>query len=336
MRTKMAVTIREVAKEAKVSIATVSRYVNSPMLLSEETQNRVKEAIEKLDYRPNPLAVSMRTSKTNAIAFIIPDITNMYYVDLYEKIHNAAQKKGFSISLYTTDFNRKVLYKYLEEPFRYLYDGAIIAFLDESNNWEKLNQVKLDTPLVIITSDPGHVEIDNVFVDAYDAIFQATALLLNKGKERIGYIGAALNSIISQEKVRGFLDAMKNAGHNADPVYMYHGERQHFKTGVKGVEYFMSRERMPDGIVCSTDDVGIGCIKQLTKLAIPVPEQTSVIGFNGISILNSYEPELTTVAQPIQEIAASAVSLLMGSISSGSTERRRVCYKGIIKERNST
>jgi DNA-binding LacI/PurR family transcriptional regulator len=169
-------------------------------------------------------------------------------------------------------------------------------------------------------------------VDAYEAISQATLYLISKGKKNIKYIGAVKESVISKEKEKGFYDAMKSAGYNVDPSNIYHGERQHFSTGVNGVEYFLAQNDIPDGIVCSTDDVGIGCIKQLTKRGIRVPEQTCVIGFNGISILNSYEPELTTVAQPIKEIADSAVYFLLNRMNDRDLKKQRINYKGTIKE----
>ncbi len=332
----MHVTIREVAKEASVSISTVSRYINSPNMLSDEIHAKVKLAIDRLNFKPNPLAVSMRTNKTNNIAVIIPTITNMYYVDLYESIYTIIHKEGYRVSLFTTDYDKRELYRYFEAPFRYLYDGVILAFLDEQDTWEKIKEIQSQIPVVVITSDPKHTETNNIFIDAYDAIYQATAYLINKGKHKIGYIGAVKKSIISLEKERGFIDALKNAGRDVDYNYIFNGERQHFLTGVKGVEYFAAKGAIPDGIVCSTDDVGIGCIKRLVKFGVSVPEQTSVIGFNGISILDSYEPELTTIAQPIKDIAESATSLLMSRIVDGSAANRRVCFKGTLKEGNSS
>lgn len=330
-------TIKDVAKAARVSVASVSRYFNAPEMVKPETRSRIAEAIKKLDYQPNALAVSMRTRQTQNIALIIQSITNMYYIDLYGALRDAVQSLGYSLSLFTTERNENELRKTIDNVLRNNYAGVILGFLDEPGVQRDLERLSRELPLVLITCDPSQDTIDNIFLDARDGIRVSTEHLLSIGKKRIAYIGAAPNSVISTEKYIGYSSTLEAAGLAIDSRLVLHGARQHFSTGMEAVAAFLALPSRPDGIVCATDDIGIGCIKQLLVNKVAMPDEVAVAAFNGISVLHSYEPELTTVAQPIRMMADTAVRMLMSRMKNETAPPiRRIVVRGALTIGNSS
>jgi DNA-binding LacI/PurR family transcriptional regulator len=331
MKRAASVTISDVANEADVSIASVSRFINSPWMLNESKADRIRDAIKKLNYRPSAIAASMRTQKTKMIALIIPTFTNMYYIDLYSMVREVTLKHGYSLNLYTTERDPDELRKILEQIPQRKYDGTIVAFLDEADTRDALLYARDRYPLVLLTSDPHQEEFNQVFIDAYDALYKVTSHLISLGRKRIAFISGAAESVISQEKFKGFETAMREAGQPIDSRYLFYGEKQHFKSGISGASRFLSCKERPDGIVCATDDIGIGCLKKLLQEGIRIPEEIAVASFNGISVLQSYEPEITTAAQPLPDIANALFDLLLGN-----TENVKVAFKAELKVGNST
>ena len=330
-------TIKDVAKAAQVSVASVSRYLNAPALVKTETRERIARAVKKLNYQPSALAVSMRTRQTQNIALIIQTITNMYYIDLYGALRDAADRHSHSVSLFTTERNEAALRKTLDNVLRNNYAGVILGFLDEPGVQRDLERLAKTLPLVLVTCDPSQETIDNVYLDARDGMFQAATHLFSIGRKRIAYVGAAPNSVISTEKYIGYTAALEAAGKSVDPKLVFHGARQHFSSGMEGTAHFLSLPERPDGIVCTTDDIGIGCVKQLLINKVPIPDAIAVASFNGISVLQSYEPELTTVAQPVQMMADTAIRMLMDRVRGGTPKAaRRVVVRGKLEVRNSS
>ena len=330
-------TIKDVAKTAQVSVASVSRYLNEPERVKAATRERIADAIRRLNYQPSALAVSMRTRQTQNIALIIQSITNMYYIDLHGAIRDAVDRHSYSISIFITDRNESELRKTIDIVRRNNYAGVILGFLDEPGVQRDLEELNKTIPLVLITCDPSQSTIDNIHLDARDGLFRATEHLLGIGRKRVAYIGAAPNSVISTEKYIGYANALERNGLAVNPKLVFHGARQHFSTGMEGTAHLLSLPERPDGIVCTTDDIGIGCIKQLLVDKVPVPDAVAVAGFNGISVLHSYEPELTTVAQPLQMMADTAVQMLMDRIKGGTPDAvRKVVVKGELIVSNSS
>ena len=205
-------TIRDIAQEAQVSVSSVSRYLHSPGMLRPEMQKRIREVIELHNYRPSHLAVSMRTRQTRNIALIIPSLTNLYYLDLYGMIRSVILKRGYRVGLYTTEKDSEALKKCLDQLPQQHYDGVIIAFLDEADSQRMLLRTQKKIPMVLITSDPAQEQINNIFLDARNAMYTATAHLISLGRHKLSFVGGSPDSVIAAEKYKGFLDALTENG----------------------------------------------------------------------------------------------------------------------------
>jgi DNA-binding LacI/PurR family transcriptional regulator len=191
-------------------------------------------------------------------------------------------------------------------------------------------------PLVLISSNPGMNGLSCVFLNAFDALYKITDHLARIGRKRIAFIGGAKDSAISIDKYAGYKAALEDAGLPVLPGFAFYGERQHFSSGILGTSALLSLPEAPDGIICATDDIGVGCIKRLLQGKINIPGRIAVASFNGISMLKSYEPELTTVAQPIGKIAELAFQMLKAEMEGSSEARRRVEVKGDLVINTST
>jgi len=328
--------INDVAKAAGVSPASVSRYFNSPELLREVTRRKIEEAINEVDYRPNMLASNLRGHKTNTIGLIMPSLMNLYYIDLYSTIRNAILPKGYMVNLYTTEFDPNMLKEHLRHVSQCRYDGVIVCFLDGPDTNEVLADAQKILPMVLITSDPENNRFDNVYVDAFDGIFQVTTHIIETGKKKLAFASGAMNSVFTKEKFNAYRTALEKAGLDFNPDHVFYGEHNHHYTGYMAMRKFLSIADTPDAVVCATDDIAIGCMKFLLERGIKIPDDMAVSGFNGISMLSTYSPSITTVAQAIQAEADSAVSMLLDRIAHPGHRKRRVVYKVTLVKGKST
>lgn len=319
-------TIKDVAKYANVSATSVSRFLNTPDVLKADTRKIIQEAVEALNYSPSSIARSLRTKTTKTISFIIPSLSNLLYVDLFTTLHRAAANKGYTVSLLAVDHKPDILHKYLRELPQQGVDGSIIAFLDDDSVIDDIRTVSRQVPVVLMTSTPNRQDFCSVFVDAWEGEVKATEHLIEKGCKRIAFVGGPRNGP-NLEKLRGFETAMHRHNLEIDPELCHLGQGQnHFTTGFWAVREFIANGRNFDGIVCSTDDIAIGCVKYLTHSGYKVPEDIKVIGFNGIPLINAYEPSISSLLQPLEAITEEAIDLLHKKIRHPSARPQQITF----------
>lgn len=302
------VRIKDVAELAGVSVSSVSRFLNAPETLKEETRKKVEQAVTSLQYFPSLIARSLRTKATQTIAFIIPSLDNLYYVDVFGALRQEASKKGYTVNLVTTGHDHDTLRRYLNDLSAQSVDGAVIGFLDDDEVIGDMRIAQKRLPIVLLTSTSGREEFNSIFVDAMEGEMRATQHLIDCGCRRIAFVGGIMNGP-TIEKKKGFEAAMRRNNLPIDPE-LYFFKHNHFITGFWAVREFVTRGKEPDGIVCATDDIAMGCVKHLIRSGYKVPEDVKVIGFNGISLVDIYEPSISSLRHPIHRTAEEAVELL--------------------------
>lgn len=327
--------IKDVARLAGVSIGTVSRYLNNPDSLKETTREKVERVVTELNYTPNIYARGLRTQKTNLIALAVRDLSNYFFVELYNAIKMEAAKHGYFVILYTAQEDRGVLKEFLKNPEKINADGIIFAFLDEQDLAESLSKVKEALPTTLITWDIENIDFNTVIVDLCEAIYLSTKHLIELGHERIAYINGIPGARLSNEKHRGFKLAMNEAKLPIFEEYYYEGTYV-FGTGFRGARHFAMLEKRPTAIVCSNDIIAIGCTKYLTRKSIAVPREIAVTGVNNLVLSKILEPPLTTVSVPIESMGSEAVNMLLASIDKKMSDTHQVVLKTQLIVRNST
>lgn len=304
--------IKDVANLAGVSISTVSKYFNNPSGLSESYRERVEQAVKELNFVPNAMARGLRTKRTNTIALIVPDITNTFYTHVYDQVRSAALEQGFMTQLYTVEENFNILSELLSQFSPAKVDGIIMCFLDEDEIIAQLNELQCNIPITLFSWDI-HSQLNSVVLNLHSAIYKATSYLIEHGHTKIAYVNGTMHSRISEEKLSGYVKAMEDHNLPLPDDYIYSGSYL-FRTGYQGAKQFMMLPDPPTGIVCANDILAIGCCKYLRTHNCKIPQDISIIGMDGVQLSRIYDPSITTMASPIEEMCKEAVDILINKI----------------------
>ncbi|NLR97663.1 LacI family transcriptional regulator [Rhizobium sp. P38BS-XIX] len=312
--------IRDVAKLAGVSTGTVSRVLNDHPSVTQELRRRVSGIIEELGYTPDPSARSMRSKVSRLIGIIIPDLTNPFFSELVQSAEQVAAKHGYNIIVMTSfDHAAKEADRIRQLTSRKV-DGIILV---PSNDF---HTIKLPKGLPIVVVDrlmPGYSGIAS---DHRNGVRLGVEYLLKLGHRRIGFISGPKHSVPANDRLKGYLDAMEHAGgavQNPGPPLIMETAFD-YESGRSAGNYLLARARheRPTAIFASSDQQAIGCMRAAHDLGIPVPAALSIVGFDGIPLSSMTTPRLTTVKQPIQQIAAAAVAVLLTEQPAASAENR--------------
>ena len=306
----MSVTIKDIAKIAGVSIATVSKVVNNKDFdISEGTRARVQKIIDEQNYRPNSLARSMITKTTKTVGLIIPDVRNPFFTDLARGAEDSAKERGYSLLFCNSDDVLGKEIEYINTLVEKQVDGIVLA---GSINRNKAVEENFNISVPIVSLDrkvyfkgiKATVEIDNI-TGAYDAI----QYLIKIGHQNILFLSGQEEVEVSKDRLKGYKKALKENHIPFHPEYVVFGL---YKSEF-GYQYLMENQLPKEitAIFCGNDLIALGAIKALKSKKIKVPKDISIIGFDDISLASINTPELTTVKQPSYEYGFIAVQRLI-------------------------
>lgn len=321
------VTIRDVAKRANVSVATVSRVINESARVNPTTRKKVEKAIKELNYRPNEIARSFFTGKSKMLALLVPDITNPFFPELARSIEDSANKRGYTLLLCNTDNNQKKEQHYLSILQQKRVDGII-----------NISNTKIDTkdyniPLVFL--DRGNEDFSpSVTVNNREGSKEAIVYLKSKKRNRIAHISGPKDDYNAQQRLKGYLDIVKDESWFSD-TYIRYGNYD-FQTAYNCTIDLLKDKNDVDSIFVGNDFMAIGVLKAIEQSGKRVPEDISVIGFDGIKLGEQLNPSLTTMAQPLYEIGQKATETLIDMIQNNKTDNNDVIeFKVKLKKRDS-
>lgn len=307
MREKKA-TIRDVARKADVSVATISRYLNKKGYVSHATEKRIQSVMENLNYKPNEIARGLARQKTNTIALFIPDISNPFFPQLVQAIEKEAARKGYKIILVPAGC-KEMTGIFMWESFENMYiDGFIFATYQLKEKSIKLLKEK-KIPFVIIDRAANITSANSVAVDHYTGAKLAVCHLIDVGCRKIIHIGGPKQLIPSNERLRGYADSIKQFSRE-HPVIHYEGDYS-LESGRTLTKEALKQHPDADGFFLGNDLMAIGCLKMLKTLRIKIPEEIAIAGFDGIDLTALVEPEITTIEQPVYEIGLAAAGKLI-------------------------
>lgn len=331
----MSITIKDVARQANVSISTVSRVINDSKPVSDDIKIRVVKVIEELGYKPNPVARSLVTKKSRLIGVIIPDISDPYIAELLNAIEEVAKTYDYDIILCNS-------YGSLESEEHYLHllqtkqvEGMLFLtykLRTAHKNFFESSQM----PVVMINRDASELNLSSVSVNNYDAVLEMTTKLFEDGHEDIVLIRNGKDSdVFGPSQHAGFKKAHENFNKELDDNRVFNGGFQIDKAYeiCKGL---IEKKELPSAIIATTDSMAIGAINCLIDHGIKVPEEVSVAGFYDTKLAEMYRPQLTTIHQPIYDIGAVAIRLLIKQINGEAKERTHFFLPHELIERDST
>jgi LacI family transcriptional regulator len=330
---KKRITIRDVAKKAKVNISTVSRVINNDPRISEETKNRVQTVIKEMGFKPNTVARALAGGKTNLVAVISPSLYAHFAVNALRGIESALIKTDYDFQIYTTSKFTLVLKpedkKHVAEIFeRILLERKADAVISISINIYNEDIVKMYKnacfPLVFIEGKEswGH----RVVVDNISGTYEATMYLLNKGRKRIGFPVGHIDLVESQmERLNGYKKALKEKQAVYDKKLVYQ-IKSHIDPGEpKAILDYMLEQKV-DAIMCAAGDwIATGIMKEAVKRGIKIPDDIALIGYDDLDYTESIG--LTTVKQPVIDMGKTAFELAMESIKTREQMQKIINFK---------
>lgn len=304
------VTIKDIAREAGLSIASVSRALNGADGISEENRNRILRICERLSYTPNGLARSLAKRRTQTIGIIMPDIMSPFYSELMVKASDAAHKRGYQVLLCNSFRELRAERDYLKLLTEHQVEGILI-FPIGSRSIESMSEFMNNVPIVALNELPSQCRIPYVCADEEQAGRIAAEYLISRGCKNLLFMGFKPERLAHRCRASSFLEA---AGAKRIPAQIYEcslDSRTSFERGYHHFKHFLqSGMVMPDGIAAASDATANGIVKACRENGIRIPEDFSLIGFDNITE-NLPPIELTTVAVSHEEQMETAVELLV-------------------------
>jgi LacI family transcriptional regulator len=331
----MNVTIYDVAREASVSMATVSRVVNGNPNVKPTTRKKVLEAIERLGYRPNAVARGLASKKTTTVGVIIPDISSIFYAELARGIEDIATMYKYNIILSNSDQNKDKELHLFNTMLGKQVDG--IVFMSGNITEEHVQEFERSpVPVVLAASIETGESIPSVAIDYKQAAYDAVAMLIEKGHKEIGYVsGPMLEPVNALKKLAGYRQALEEANIEFNEDLVVEGDYT-YDSGMEAYEKLMEQSKGITAIFVATDEMALGVIHGAQDNGVSIPDQLEVVGFDNTRLATMVRPTLTTVLQPMYDIGAVAMRLLTKYMNKESVEDHIVTLPHRLEFRNST
>ncbi|MDB5076794.1 MAG: LacI family transcriptional repressor [Chloroflexi bacterium] len=317
-------TIRDVAKLASVSIATVSHVVNGTRFVEPATSDRVRTAIHELGFEADGIARSLRVRKTSTMALIIPDLTNPFFPELATVIQQEAVRSQYDVVIHSTDVphgnSEELLGHYLRTIRQKRYDAVIYA--ETLSATPAVQQLLATGVPVVVIGGTAHPEVDSVYIDDYAAARDVTAWFVAKGHRAIAHISGAAQMSSSEERRRGFLEGLAAAGLPARPDFDVAGTFLR-DGGYQAMLQLLACSPRPTAVFAANDLTAIGAILACLDSGLRVPDDIGIVGFDDTMLASTYRPTLTTVYHGQREIGAEVVRLALARIRGEFPEERQ-------------
>jgi LacI family transcriptional regulator len=311
--------IKEVAKRARVSTATVSRTINEPRKVRPHTAERVRKAIADLNFYPNTHARTLVSGRSRMVGLIVSDITNPFFPDLVKSFENHAVKNGLEVILGNTDYNPERMAGCVRRMVERKVDGvAIMTSEADPDLVMELNRKNIPTVL-LDTGRPGPLTA-NVTIEYGHGIHQALQHLLGLNHRSIAFITGPLQLSSARTRQAAYLAGLKNAGIPVRGEMVVHGDHR-IEGGALAMKELLNLPTRPTAVIASNDLMAIGALGAIHEAGLKVPEDISLVGFDDIAFARLTQPPLTTVALSREQLAITALTAVERLIENGTREQ---------------
>jgi LacI family transcriptional regulator len=314
-----AVTIKDIAKALGLSTSTVSRALRDSYEISPDTKKLVMDYAEKINYQPNPIAVSLRERKSHTIGVIVGEIANNFFSQIINGVESVARERGYNVIISQNLESSEREINNLQYLTSRSIDGLLVSVSSETSNFEVLRDIHgKGMPMVFFDRIVNEIETHKVIADNFGGSYNATSHLLELGYRNIALLSNASILSIAKERLGGYQAALEDHGIQLNECmlkYCEHGgmvlsELEH------AIEELLSLEQRPDAIFASSDKLTTGCLRILRKMNVAVPEEIGLIGFSNGDLTDLLSPSLSVVRQPAFEMGQRATRMLLQLIES--------------------
>lgn len=306
--------LQEVAKRAKVSIATVSRVLNRSAKVVPETRAVVEQALRDLSYRPSRVArrLRMKDGRAHLVGLIIPDIQNPFYAEIARGVEDAAYANEYALILCNSDENLEKERFYLEVMRDESVDGIVLPPFNDTDE-AVIEMVNTGMPVVCVDRSLAKAKTDLVEVDNYRGAFEAVSHLLDKGHKHIGLIEGRTQVSTSRERRRGYLDALASRGVTVRKELLCAGDFKQ-ESGRVLTNELLDLRKPPTALFVLNNLMTVGALSALHQRQLRVPQDVALVGFDDIPWAEALDPPPTVVRQPAYEVGVQAMELLLKRI----------------------
>ncbi len=330
--------IRDVAREAGVSISTVSSVVNKTKFVKEDRQKRVLSAVKKLNYKPNIIARGLRTRSTRAVGVIVPDIAQPFFSQVIRGMEEVAREREYTLILSCTFYDVAEEERQMNVLVDQFIDGLL--FFCGYDNYSHIKKIyNQNIPVVVIDREVSDPKIPSVLIDNTKAMEQAVDYLCSYGHREIGYVTFTFeNQATVRNRYAGYCSGLKknNISHNPDIAIIDNTIRLNESRGTYNIiKELHEKRKMPTAFTAIADFSAIGLIKALKETGYRVPQDVSVVGFNNEIVCEFSDPPLTTVKQPKKLMGATAMNLLLDIVEGKKVKNKNIILPTSIIERGS-
>jgi len=313
------VTIKDVAREAKMSVATVSRVLNGSGPVSEETSRLIREVAGRMRYVPHSGARSLITSKTQTLGVLLPDLYGEFFSEVIRGMDDTAQRNGFHLLISRAYADRHGIETAIR-AMRGRVDGVVAMSPDIDA--ESLLNLPSTIPMVLLCSVSRGNEIDSLTLQNCRGAREMVAHLISRGHRRIAIIKGSQRNYDAAERLRGYRMALREAGIAPDPLLERDGNFTE-AAGYSAARDLLGLKDRPTAIFAANDSMAIGALSLLRESGIAVPGEMAVAGFDDIPLARYMDPPLSSVHVPICELGAKAVEMLLHGITHKNDHARR-------------
>ncbi|MDR7416866.1 MAG: LacI family DNA-binding transcriptional regulator [Armatimonadota bacterium] len=311
-------TIKDVARLAGVSPATVSAVINNSAFVSPALRHRVERAIQTLDYHPNALARGLKTRRTHTLALLVSDIRNPFYTALVRGVEDVAREHGYTVILGNTDRRPQKIQRYLSTLVGRRAEGVILTHVIPRSHLEALRRQGLQ--VVFVDVRPRPLYADAVVVNNEEAAREAVRHLVSHGRRRIGLLGFRAGLSTGEERLAGYRGALQEAGlRPTGLVVLSRLSLEHAQEAARDL-----LRRRPDGVFAANNTMVLAVLRAARELGLRVPQDCALVGFDDVEWMSVAEPPVTTVVQPMYELGATGARCLLDRLREGGTREPRL------------
>lgn len=313
--TQRAITIKDLAEKLNISVSTVSRALKDNPEISQQTRKTVQALAKDLGYKPNPIAVALKTHKSNTIGIVVPQIVNTFFATVVKKVEEIADKYGYNVLVSSSNESFEKEKKNIDIFLANRMDGIILSISRATTSYEHIRQIQnMGIPLVLFDRTTKELDVSKVVADDADAAYKIVQHLILGGARKIALITGPEQMSIGKNRMKGYLKAMTMNKLEINTNYIVRCDDFSVKAAKVATNRLLNLENIPDAIFGINDDMAIGAIEAIKEKGLKIPEEIAVFGFSNTKRSRYMNPAVSTINQFPDKVGELAAELLFEQI----------------------
>lgn len=331
------ITLKHLANQLGLSVATVSRALNDSYEISEETKKKVRKLAKELNYQPNPFASFLKKHKSKTIALIIPDISNNFFSQIIKGVETVSQDLGYHVIICDSHENFDKEKQIIQHLISGRVDGILISSSFETqDDGHLLEIIKRKIPLILFDRVSENLSVSTVVSNDYESSFLATQHLIENNCKKIAFLKVGKNLSITEKRFKGYFDALEKNNIPYDEELVIESSNEESKN--INIIHKLITEKKPDAVFATVEHLAISSYDVCKSLNIKIPEELKIISYSNLAVARHLNPSLTTISQPAFEIGIKAAELLIQEINAKIPfdQKEKIIINSSLMVRNST